>query len=112
LTPLVLSTGTHFPAETAPAPAAETRSGPAFELEHMAASAAAYERDQHVQEAAIVRLHEVVAQTKLARPDRPRPRLEARSAQARALTTRLHNPVTARQAILAAVGLGPPKGLE
>ena len=110
--PLVLPTGMHFPAETARVPAAEAPSGPAFELEHMEASTAAFERGRHVQEATIVRLHEVVAQTKSARPDRPRSRLEARSARARELAVRLHNPATARQAILAAVVLGPPRALE
>lgn len=110
--PLVLPTGTHFPAGSEPAPTAAASSGPAFELEHMEASAAAYERGQHVQEAAIVRLHEVVAQTKSARPDRPQPRPAGRTTQARELAMRLHHPATARQAILAAVVLGPPRGLE
>jgi hypothetical protein len=110
--PLVLPAGTHFPAGSEPAPTAAAPSGPAFELEDMAASAAAYERGQHVQEAAIVRLHEVAAQTRSARPDRPPPRPAGRSTQARELTVRLHHPATARQAILAAVVLGPPRGLE
>jgi len=110
--PLVLPTGTHFPAGREPAPTAAEPSGPPFELEHMEASAAAYERGQHVQEAAIVRLHEVAARTKSARPDRPPPRPAGRSTQARELAVRLHNPVTARQAILAAVVLGTPRSLE
>jgi hypothetical protein len=110
--PLVLPTGTHFPSWTEPTPATEAPSGPAFELEHMEASTAAYERGQHAPEAAIVRLHEAVAQTVAARPSLPSLRLEPRFAQARELAARLHNPATARQAILAAVILGPPRALE
>jgi hypothetical protein len=107
--PLVLPRETHFP-KGGELTARNQEQGPDFELARMEESASAYQRGQAVQEATAARLQQIAALTASARPEQPRERRTP--AAARDLVTRLHHPATARQAVLAAVVLGPPRGLE
>ncbi len=107
--PLALPRETHFP-KAGELTARNQEQGPDFELARMEESASAYQRGQAVQEATAARLQQIAALTASARPDQPRGRQA--SLAARDLITRLHHPATARQAVLAAVVLGPPRGLE
>lgn len=75
-------------------------------------SAAAYQRGTQLSEAAEARLQTVLHQVASARPTVVRFGAARSSESANRLREQLRNPVTARQAVLASVVLGPPRGLD
>lgn len=85
---------------------------PTFELAPMTESAAARARAGAVDDAALARIEAARQRTEHALGTAARPDARRMSPEVAALLASLRQPATARQAVLAAVVLGPPKALE
>ncbi len=92
--------------------ASDEAPAPGFELATMEASQAAYQGAAALPVRSTRRLQRVVEQTARPTPASPLPHSPAGPPEAITVLAQLRQPRTTRQAILAAVILGPPKALE
>ncbi len=102
-----------FPPQTAAPSVAMPGEAVSPELAKLAEARAAMERAASLDEAALARLEAAKALTEQARAEAPQlHRMFRRAPEVTAVLEALRTPRTARQAILAAVILGPPKALD
>jgi hypothetical protein len=85
---------------------------PSFVLAPLQTSAAAYERASQLENQTAVLLQAVVRRTQSAAAARPALRLAGTPPETARALAQLRTPRAARQAVLAAMILGPPKALE
>jgi hypothetical protein len=93
-------------------PAAPSAPLPHFRPAALDRSAAAYQRASHLAESVAGRMREVERRTQIHEPGAARVRRKPVSREINAARSLLQSPQAARQAVIASVILGPPRGLE